>query len=134
MVLRIYVDTNVYLDLYLGRTSKYLDLSTFAAHLFSAIREKKYQLVVSDWVFDEFCKYGDQKYFQQLISDMGDVLNIKRTSEDKKKARQLSSTNFPDALHVILAKKGEAVYLVTRNINDFAEFQHIIEIATPEYL
>ena len=133
-MLKIYVDTNVYLDLFKGRTSKYLDLGAFAAHLFSAVREKKYQLVISDWVFDEFCKYGDRKDLQKLISGLGDVVSITRTSEDDRKARQLSKTNFPDALHVILAKKGEAVYLVTRNINDFAEFQHVIEIATPEYL
>ncbi len=133
-MLKIYVDTNVYMDLFKGRKSGYLDLAAFAAHLFWAVREKKYQLVISDWVFDEFCKYGDRKDIQQLISGLSDVITIERTSQDEKEAHKLSRTNFPDALHVVLAKKGEAVYLVTRNTKDFVEFQHIIEIVTPEYL
>ncbi len=132
--IKIYVDTNVYLDLFKGRTSKFMDLGDFAGNLFFKIREKKYQLVISDWVFEEFCKYGSKEYLQKLIADFSDVIMIERTSEDEEKARKLSRTNFPDALHVILAKRGEAVYLVTRNIQDFIEFQHIIEIATPEYL
>lgn len=133
-MLKIYVDTNVYLDLFKGRTAKFMDLGDFAGNLFIKIREKEYQLVISDWVFEEFCKYENKKYLQKLISDFTEVIMIERTSEDEKKARKLSQTNFPDALHVVLAKKGEAVYLVTRNIQDFIEFQQVIEIATPEYL
>ena len=133
-MIKIYVDTNVYLDLFGGRSSRLMPLADFAAYLFRLVREKKYQLVISDWVFDEFCKYGNKDDLQKLVSDLDEVVTIKRTSEDEKKAWRLSRTNFPDALHVILAKKGEAVYLVTRNTDDFAEFQHIIEIATPEYL
>ena len=133
-MLKIYVDTNVYLDLFGGRSARFMPLADFAGHLFNQVREKRFQLVISDWVFEEFCKYGDEKDLRRLISELGDVISIKRTPEDDKKAGELSRANFPDALHVILAKKGEAVYLVTRNLNDFTEFQHIIEIVTPEYL
>ncbi|MBD3304392.1 hypothetical protein GF343_04555 [Candidatus Woesearchaeota archaeon] len=51
----------------------------------------------------------------------------------KKKARVLSS-NYPDALHVVLAKKANAVYLVTRDIHYFTEFRDVIEISLPQSL
>lgn len=63
-----------------------------------------------------------------------DKITIQRDQKDEKKAKELSQDNYPDALHVILAKKANAIYLVTRNVQDFAEFQNLIEIVMPESL
>ena len=56
LMIRIYVDTNVYLDLFLGRSSKFQSLADFAVFTFNQVRAGKYQLVVSDWVIEEFRK------------------------------------------------------------------------------
>lgn len=131
---KIYVDTNVYLDLFLGRKDRYLPLDEFALCAFDKIKKGKYALVISDWVIEELIKHCNEKIINDFLRNFNGVIQIKRTSEDEDSARKLSPTNYPDALHVILAKKENCFYLVTRNLRDFAEFQEIIEIVTPEYL
>lgn len=137
-MLKIYVDTNVYMDLFGGdsRNSKFKNMADFAVFTFNQVRDGKYQLVVSDWVIDEFKKYCDEKIINKFLADFqeGQVLKIIRTIEDERKARQLSPHNYPDALHVVLALKGNCLYLITQNIQDFAEFKDFIEVLTPESL
>lgn len=135
-MLKIYVDTNVYMDLFGGRKDKFRDLGEFALNIFRKVREGHYCLVISDWVIDEFKQFRDPKEIDGLLEDLKKehLVKITTTPEDKQKARELSWSNFPDALHVILAKKADCLYLVTRNIQDFAEFQKYIEIVMPEEL
>ena len=135
LMIRIYVDTNVYLDLFLGRSSKFQSLADFAVFTFNQVRAGKYQLVVSDWVIEEFRKYSDEKVINKFLSDFkdGQVVKILRTKEDEQKARKLSR-NYTDALHVILALKEGCLYLVTQNTRDFGEFGHLIEVTLPESL
>jgi len=47
-MLKIYVDTNVYLDLFGGRSAKLMPLADFANHLFAAVREKKYRICLAN--------------------------------------------------------------------------------------
>jgi hypothetical protein len=133
---RIYCDTCVYVDLFEGRKDKFRDLGEFALSLFRKVREKEYKLIISDWLLHEIRKLNHEENFNELIKQIEDedLIKVERTKDDENKARQLSSSNFPDAMHVVLAKKANAIYLVTRNIQDFAEFCEIIEIATPESL
>ena len=137
-MLKIYVDTNVYMDLFGGdfRNSKFKNMADFAAFTFSQVREGKYQLVVSDWVIDEFKKYCDEDMINKFLHDFqeGQVVRIARTKDDEHQARKLSPTNYTDALHVVLALKGNCLYLITQNIKDFAQFSGLIEILTPESL
>lgn len=139
MVLRmdkLYVDTNIYRDLFEGRKDKFRDLGEFALNVFRKIREGQYSLVISDWVIEELRKGNHEDRINEFIKsfESDKVIKIVRTDEDEKQARDLSKSNYPDALHVILAKKGNAIYLVTRNIQDFAEFRNLIEIKIPEEL
>jgi len=133
---RIYCDTCVYVDLFEGRKDRFRDLGEFALSLFRKIREKEYKLIISDWLLYEIKKLNHEENFNDLLKQFEDesLIKVEISNEDERKARQLSPSNFPDAMHVILAKKADAIYLVTRNIQDFAEFCKIIEIATPESL
>jgi len=140
---RIYCDTCVYLDLFEGRKDKFRDLADFALNVFNHVKDGKYELVVSDWVIDELKKYAAESKRPAIVKVMDDFLNqfkkqqlvqIERTKDDEQEARKLSPANYPDALHVVLAKKNNAIYLVTRNIQDFAEFRNLIEIVFPESL
>jgi len=47
---RIYCDTCVYIDLFEGRKDKFRDLGEFALNVFRQVREKKYTVVISDWL------------------------------------------------------------------------------------
>ncbi len=133
---RIYCDTNIYIDLFEGRKDRFRDLGEFALSVFRKVREKRYKLVVSDWLIDELKKYDHETNFLELLDsfEKSSTLKVETTKEDKNKARALFSKNYPDALHVILAKKANAIYLVTRNLQDFSEFREIIEITLPESL
>jgi len=133
---RIYCDTCVYIDLFEGRKDRFRDLGEFALSLFRKVKEKEYKLIISDWLLYEIKKLNHEENFNDFLKQFEDesLIKVERSNEDERKARQLSPSNFPDAMHVILAKKADAIYLVTRNIQDFAEFCKIIEIATPESL
>ncbi len=135
-MVRIYCDTCIYRDVFEGRKGKWLDFGEVALNVFRQVRDKKYTLVISDWVVDEFKKYKDKEILTEFLDsfEKESLVEIERTKEDIQKARELSSDNFPDALHVILARKADAVYLITRNIQDFAEFKDLIEVTTPEIL
>lgn len=136
MTPRIYVDTNVYKDLFEGRKDRFRDLGEFALFTFRQVREGKYQLVVSDWVIEEFKRYCDEQVINRFLDDFKQeqVIRIVKTQEDEQKAQKLSSNNYSDALHVVLAKKGDCIYLVTQNIKHFAEFSDLIEVVLPESL
>ena len=133
---RIYCDTCVYIDLFEGRKDRFRDLGEFALSVFRKVKQKQYSLVISDWLLEEIKKQNHETHFVELIENLerDNVIQVERTKDDEAKARALSPGNYPDALHVILAQKGKAVYLVTRNIQDYAEFCKIIEIVFPESL
>jgi predicted nucleic acid-binding protein len=138
--INVYADTNVYIDIFDDRSDKrrykYDDWADFALEFLRRVKEKQYKLVISDWVFDEIKKVrGTDKELQELLKMFAedDILIVERTREDETEAAKLSK-NYPDALHVVLAKKSNCVYLVTRNIDDFMEFRDIIKITLPRFL
>ena len=134
--MRIYCDTCIYRDVFEGRKGRWIDFGEVALSVFRKVKDKKYKLVISDWVIDEFKKYKDEKILLEFIKDFEEqsIIKIERDKEDETKARELSKTNFTDALHVVLAKKANAVYLITRNVSDFSEFKDLIKITKPEIL
>lgn len=132
---RIYVDTNVYRDLFEGRKDRFRDLGEFALFAFKQVRDGKYDLAVSDWVIEEFKKYCDEKIIDKFLEGFNEkqVLRIIRTREDEQNAMKLSAGNYDDALHVVLAMKNNCICIVTRDPH-FAEFKDLIEITLPESL
>jgi predicted nucleic acid-binding protein len=60
------------------------------------------------------------------------IIMVATTKEDIQEAQNLSTTNYADALHVVLAKKSNSDYIITRNLKDFSEFSRIIESKAPE--
>lgn len=137
----IYIDTNVFIDLFESRKDKFRDLGDMALFALRQVRLGIHQLVISDWVIEELKKYGYEEDINSLIADLPEsqVIKIATTTEDRKEARKLSNTNYPDALHAILAIKSNCSYLVTRNIQDFFEFNNYleknkVEITLPEDL
>ncbi len=132
---RIYVDTNIYLNLFQGESGRWHNFADLAAHLFNKVKKGEYTLIISDWVIQEFSKKQDMQEIQKLIDDIPQkhIIQVKTTFQDKQKAREISTVNYPDALHVVLAMKSNAIYLVTRD-SDYQEFSNLIEIRFPEEL
>ena len=133
--LKVYLDTNIYLDYFFDRKDNFRPLGQFAFELLRRALNSEFKVIVSDWVIKEFCRFCDSDNIYELIKNLRSVnslIFIKTKKEDRKKSRRYR--NFPDALHAILAKKAEADFLVTRNLKDFSDFKDIVEVITPEML
>jgi predicted nucleic acid-binding protein len=131
--MRVYVDTNCYIDIFEDRKNGYIDLAEFSFQVFRRIRKRKDILIISDWLEAELKNNNHLADYQDFIKGLKEesvgVEEIKTDEDDKKKAR-----NYPkraDALHAILAAKANTDLLVTNNIQDFLEVQKLVKICMP---
>lgn len=110
------------------------DIGAPAFRLFEEAVSCKYELILSTFTLYELRKKyeGDLTFFFAWIKKKTTI--IEHTEEDEEKARILKEDNFDDALHVILAEKSRADYIVTRNIRDFNKIPTNIPIKIPEEL
>ncbi|MFW6025008.1 MAG: type II toxin-antitoxin system VapC family toxin [Candidatus Woesearchaeota archaeon] len=130
---KLYIDTNVIINMIQNRDNKYgKNIGKYASYLFAESRKCKFHVVISDWTIIELYKYVNPielKSFIELLKKK--IIKQKYDCNDKKKANKLSSSNFCDALHVILAEKSNSDVIVTSNINDFIELDTDIPIKKP---
>ena len=131
--MKIYCDTNIFLDFFEQRSDKLRPLGAFAFDCFSNGWNCRFNLVISDWVTEEFDKHS-KKEINDILEQFRKkekLIFVNYDENDKKRAKSLSK-NWQDALHAIIAGKEKCDFLVTRNIKDFSEFQHIVDITLPE--
>ena len=134
--MRVYVDTNPYIDVFEDRKNHLLDLGELSFQMFRRIRENKYELVVSDWLEKELENNEHLDEYEDFIKELGgEGVKIYKTETDIKDKEEANKyQNKADALHAILARKMNADILITRNDKDFIEVQDIIEIGWPREL
>jgi predicted nucleic acid-binding protein len=110
--MRIYLDTNVIMDLLLGRDSA-------AYQLVIKICSEQHEVIISSLVVAELERNGlSAEGFIALLCSNTIVITCSPDEHDRMEARQLP-THFADALHYVLACRYGADYLVTKNIKDF---------------
>jgi hypothetical protein len=130
---RVYVDTNCYIDIFENRYDGYIPLAEFSYQVFRRIRERGDILIVSDWLEYELEYNGHLDNYRGFIKDLEKdgvkVVYIKKTAKDKENARCYQ--NKADALHAILAANSNTDLLVTHNIKDFLEFKDMVKICPP---
>jgi predicted nucleic acid-binding protein len=115
-------------------------LGEFAFILLKRTFSCEFSIIISDWLMHELKKNNlNEKKLSSLLgrlSLLGKLENVDTTVEDVSKAKKLSETSgthWQDCLHTLLAIKGKAKYLVTRNVGDF-ERLGLIEVLLPEGL
>ena len=131
----LYIDTNIIMDAVEGRFNLVnKDIGTPAFRLFDAAVSCKYDLIISTFTLYELRKKyeGNLTFFFAWIKKKTTI--IEHTEQDEEKARMLKEDNFDDALHVVLAEKSNADYIITRNTKDFNKIPTNIPIRIPEYL
>ena len=132
----IYIDTNVIIDAVKGRNNKFgKNIGNPASDMFLQAILCKYQLIISTWLLQELSGLGEldsTKMFFELAREKISV--VKYTLEEKALAKQKSPNNYDDALHIIIAEREKADYIVTRNIKHFKEIGTYIPIKNPEDL
>ncbi len=132
-----YIDTNIFYDLVEDRKNIYdKDVSSCSIGLFYKIlKNKKHKIILSTWMFKELEKYLDLDFLKAILSLFKkQIIKIKYDSNDQQRARLISESNYPDALHLVLAEKSNVDILITRNISDFKEFKTKIKIKKPEWI
>jgi len=136
----LYLDTNIYIDLFEDRTDRLRPLGEFAFQLLKRAIACEFDIVVSSLILEElfYNSYEQQvKNLLPALDEKGKIIRAEIAPEDVKAARRICQerkTPFNDTLHAILAQKMNSAYLVTRNMKDFYELQDLIKIIFPENL
>ena len=132
----LYIDTNVIIDAIKGRRNKFgKRIGNPASDLFFNAILCKHKLIISTWALkelDDNAFLQDAKMFFELTKKK--IEYLKYNDEDKQKAKQKSQDKSDDALHIVLAEKYNADYIVTRNKDHFQDIQTAIPIKKPEEL
>jgi predicted nucleic acid-binding protein len=129
----IYCDSNIYLDYFGSRKDRFRDLGEFAFQIFRRTLDCEFKLVLSDWLLYELKNHMHMdklKDFLEEFKKKNKIIKIYKTDEDIAKAKQLAN-HFQDVLHQLLAKKANAKYLITRNIQDYIMMEGL-EVKFPE--
>ena len=119
--MRIYVDTNVYLDYFENRRDRLRPLGEFAFQLFRRALKCEFEIVMSDFVMGELELRQPRERIDMFLEPLrkkGKIRVIHEEPGDIARAHSLSP-HWQDALHAVLAGKAEAECIVTRNVRDF---------------
>lgn len=132
----LYIDTNILLNLVNEERNPYgKDLSAPASKLFFEAISCKYCLIISSWTVIELMKKAKPEQVSMVFELIKKKLIIvKYGDNDVSNAKLKSQDNFPDALHVVLAEKAKADYIVTRDFDDFLKIGTKIPLRKPEQL
>ena len=122
--MKLYIDTNVYLDYFLDRRN-----SKYAEKIFFQTVRCKHQIILSNHLVSELSRNIEWNkvilLFQMLKHKL---IDVKLEEEDKEFAKTMP-THYADALHIVLAKKAEADAIITNNLKDF---ESIFKTYSPE--
>ena len=138
MSLLIYIDTNVYIDLFEKRTDRLRPLDEFAFQLFRRVFDCEFNIVISSLVVEELehnLHAEDIAKLKENLAENKKCVFVVETDSDEKEAAMLAAarkTSFNDTKHAVLAWRAGAKYLVTRNVEDFSRLHDIVKIALPE--
>jgi len=132
--MKIYCDTNIYLDYLLKRSNlANKPISHPAYRIFSRIVKCEFELIVSDVVLKELYSNIELENARLLFAFLKrKIIAVKTAPEDVLAAKELES-HFNDSLHAVLAKKHGAKCVVTRNTRHFQEIL-FIQAKLPEEL
>jgi len=139
MSVRIYLDTNIYLDYCEKRSDGIRPLQELAFSIFRRTLECEFEIAISNFVIKEIKNSKSSKEAKIIMDCLFSELKAKKKVvyfEEKYEevSRAKSYENWKDALHAIVARRVKCTCIVTRNISDFLEFSDILEPKLPEQL
>lgn len=135
--MKLYLDTNIFLDYLLGRKDKFRDLSLIAFEFFRRIIKEEHEIIISDLLIKELEFNIDQNKINNILtwlSKENKIIKIRTEKEDRTQANIITKKyklHYSDCLHSTLAKKAKADYIITRNIKDFPD---LVKTILPESL
>ena len=136
MTLKIYCDTNVFIDYCEEREDNIRPLKDFAFLFFSKGWNCAFKLIVSDWLLEELRRHLTEEQINRVLNNFKEkdkLIMIKEAPRDRQKARGISE-HWDDALHAILANKANADYLTTRNVKHYINCEKLVQVVFPEFI
>lgn len=132
---RLYIDTNVIVDAVEDRCNIFgKNIGTSASNLFLKSLSGKYQLIISTWTLTELkcsMKVENSSFFDMFKKC---IKYVNYTEEEKERAEERSKDNNDDALHIIIAERENADYIITMNRTHFLQIGTKIPIRKPQEL
>lgn len=128
-MVKIYVDTCVYVDLFEGGRK-----SALAFTFFSKGWNCAFELVVSDWVRSELKRKELDSEYPLLFNQFkfkNKLHFIEHTEEELKEAK-LKSAHWQDYLHYLIAKKSGCAKIITFDKDFISSLSPIFDIDCPE--
>ena len=128
----LYLDTNVFMDFFLGR-----DQSAF--ELLHRAMACEFRIIVSDMIVKELRRQGLERETRNLFALLKGLRklcmeNVQGSDHDEAdKAEKDGLTHYADAVHKAVAKRSGARFLVTKNVRDFTCFTDI-DVRRPDEL
>ncbi len=119
--LRVFIDTNVILDLLLERDGFY----EYAAKIFEMSAQEKITLYTSAISISNIFyiirkEIKNRKKVKEYISDLTDIIRIVSVDEQTvRNALKTDFTDFEDSLQYISARQNDMDCMVTRNVKDY---------------
>lgn len=123
--MRVYVDTNVWLNFFGGdkRRSKYLPLDEFAANIFSKVENGEFEIVISDHLLKQLEWFVEsRRALDELLERLDKHTLLTRVmTEDKRLANartEKGKTNSPplefeNMLHYTIAERTKCHLFIT---------------------
>lgn len=106
--MRIYLDTNVYLDYFFNRVNESIPSGELAYLLLRRTVSCEFDIVISDIILVELEKVLTKTQIRDLLDWLQPkLLSTRRTQKDSKNAK-LFPIHFPDNLHFAIAKRMDA--------------------------
>jgi len=135
MTQRYYIDTSIWIDLYEDRKGFNNEpLGDYALKLFSLIRAKKNNLVITDILIRELEMNYSLEEINGMMKPFENIIEkIVATREQRDEAKKIAEErNIPpgDVLHAIIARDNELI-LITRD-KHFRQLEDISKHHKPE--
>ncbi|MCC7574858.1 type II toxin-antitoxin system VapC family toxin [Candidatus Woesearchaeota archaeon] len=130
--MKIYVDTNVFIDLIKENSSRRKSERVY--EFFKKGWNCAFELIVSDWTRTEICRHVKEEELTLLFNEFKTKNKLYFVTHTKEETQEAKSRNehWQDELHLMLAKKSGADMIVTYD-NDFISYASpIFDIRYPE--
>lgn len=133
----IYIDTNVYLDLLIGRESGLMPNNEIALNILNRALKCEFHIIISNFVLKEMEKFAKKEAIRDMLDSLftAEKMIFEMASrEDKARANLLNpDVPFGDCLHFVIAERCGAEYLVT-NDKHFGRLNNKVKIIKPNLL
>ena len=132
--MKLYVDTNIFLDYLLERKNlDGKDISVPAQRLFYRAMRCEFFIVISDHTAEELNRNLDLEKATMLLEFLKKkIVYLYKNDADCAEAEKMGKDNFSDALHAALAKRSGADYIITRNTRHFEGLASGVKAKPPE--